>query len=176
MNPVDPDLSDERVEPSRSQRRRDALDVLHLAQELVNLSPAQLEQLPLDDELREEVLRSRGVRQQIARKRQIQFLAKQLRTLEADELEPLRAALAHDRDLARREAATMHHVENWRERLIDQGDEALSELLQEHPHADRQHLRQLVRNSRNERERQHPPHAQRELFRAVRELLDDNGN
>ena len=173
MNPVNPDFNDDRVEPSRSQRRRDALDVLHLAHELVSLSPAQLEQLPLNDELRDEVLRARAVRQQVARKRQIQFLAKQLRTLDAQELEPLRAALSHDRDLARRETATMHHLETWRKRLIDEGDEALSELLQAHPHGDRQHLRQLVRNARNERERQRPPHAQRELFRILRELLDD---
>lgn len=171
MSRIDPDLNDASVEPSRSQRRREALDVLQLARALIDLSPAQLQDLPLGDELREEILRARGVRQQIARKRQTQFLAKLLRQLDAHELEPLRAALSHDRELSRREAATLHHVEQWRERLIELGDDALNELLDAHPQADRQRLRQLVRNARVEREQLRPPHAQRELFRSLRELL-----
>src|SRR4029078_1341953 len=61
----------------------------------------------------------------------------------------------------------------WRERLIADGDAALSELLAEHPQADRQHLRQLVRNAIDERNRNKPPHAFRELFRELRELIDE---
>ena len=74
-------------------------------------------------------------------------------------------------EAARREAAALHRVEAWRERLLADGDTALAELLAEHPAADRQHLRQLVRNAIDERNRNKPPHAFRELFRALRELL-----
>ena len=35
----------------------------------------------------------------------------------------------------------------WRERLLEDGDEALAELLDQHPAADRQLVRQLVRNA-----------------------------
>src|SRR5262249_38138512 len=69
------------AEVSRSQRRRDALDVLKLAQTLSAMSNAQLETIPVPDDLREEVRRTRQVKQQIARKRQDQFLAKQMRKL-----------------------------------------------------------------------------------------------
>ena len=72
---------------------------------------------------------------------------------------------------ARRETAALHRVEAWRERLIADGDAALAELLAEYPHADRQHLRQLVRNASEERNRNKPPHAFRELFRELRELI-----
>jgi ribosome-associated protein len=158
-------------EVSRSQKRREALDVLKLAHALAELSEAQLARVPLSDELREEVLRTRAVTQQIARKRQIQFLAKQLRRRE-DELEPIRAMLEHDRDHARRATALVHRVEAWRERLIAEGDDALTELLQHFPQSDRQHLRQLARQARVEREAAKPPHAQRELFRVLREMLE----
>ena len=160
-----------RDEPSRSQRRREALDVLKLAQTLAELSDAQLALVPLDDDLRAEVVRTRAVTQQIARKRQSQYLAKQMRKLDDAALDAIRASLEHDRDHARRETAALHRVEQWRERLIGGGDAALGELLQEFPSADRQHLRQLARNARLEREQNKPLHAFHELFRMLRELL-----
>jgi ribosome-associated protein len=160
-------------EPSRSQLRREALDVLKLAHALVAMSDAQLTRVPLEDELREEVARARGVTQQIARKRQTQYLAKQLRKLEDDQLEAIRATLDNDRDRAHRDAASLHRVESWRDRLIAEGDDALTEFLQQFPQSDRQHLRQLARQARAERDASKPPHAQRELFRALRELVLD---
>ena len=123
--------------PSRSQRRREALDVLKLAQALASLSDAQLARVPLDGDLRAEIARTRSVQQQIARKRAEQFLAKQLRRLDEAELEPMRAVLEHDREHARREAAALHGLEAWRERLIANGDAALDELMQAYPSADR---------------------------------------
>lgn len=156
---------------SRSQLRREALDVLKLAQALVELTDAQLGRVPLDDDLRDEVRRARAVTQQIARKRQTQFLAKQMRKLDDAGLEPIRAALEQDKDSVRRDAAALHRAEQWRERLVDGGDEALNEFIAQYAEADRQRLRTLARQARVERERGGPPHAGRELFRAVRELL-----
>jgi ribosome-associated protein len=157
--------------PSRSQRRREALDVFKLAQSLAALSDAQLARIALQDELLAEIRHTRAVKQQIARKRAEQFLAKQLRKLDDAQLEPLRAVLAHDRDHARREAASLHRVEQWRERLIGAGDSALDELMRDFPSADRPRLRQLARRARAERDAHKPLHAFHELFRTLRELL-----
>jgi ribosome-associated protein len=165
------DLDHEAPEPSRSQLRREALDILKLAQQLALLSDAQLAHLPLDDELRAEVAHTRAVTRQIARKRQTQFLAKQLRKRDDTEVEAIRAALEHDRDHARRETATLHHIEQWRERLLAEGDDALNDLLQQFPSGDRQHLRQLARNARIERGQNKPLHAFHELFRSLREMF-----
>ena len=55
--------------------------------------------------------------------------------------------------------------------MLEEGDGALAELLAECPQADRQQLRQLVRNAIEERNRNKPPRAFRELFKRVRELL-----
>ena len=158
-------------EPSRSQRRREALDVLKLAQQLAGLSDAQLKSVPLSEDLLDETRRARAVTEQIARKRQVQFLAKQMRKLDTEELDAVRAALEHDRELARRETADLQHVERWRDRLIEHGDDALGELVAQFPQSDRQTLRQLARNARVERERNKPLHAYHELFRLLRALI-----
>src|SRR5688572_23294257 len=99
-------------EPSRSELRRQALDVLVLAKALVELSDSELERVPLSDDLRELVVESRRITANIARKRQMQFLAKHLRR-EEGELPAIRAALEQDRDERRRGAAELHRVEAW---------------------------------------------------------------
>lgn len=167
---IDHELPEEDFGPSRSQQRREALEIFKLAETLSGLSDAELARVPLDDDLRDEVLRTRGIKSHIAKKRQTQFLAKQLRQMSADELEPIQRALAQDRVKAHLETAGLHHLETWRERLIEEGDDALAEFLALHPDADRQHLRQLARNALAERKAGKSPHAYRELFRALREL------
>ena len=169
LNPAPPEQGDEA--PSRSQLRREALDVLKLAQTLVDLSDAQLAHVPLTADLLDEVRRARAVTQQIARKRQTQFLAKQMRKLDDAEVDAIRAALENDRNTIRREAAALHRVEQWRDRLLEGGDETLNDFIAQHPLADRQRLRTLARQARSERERNKPPHAARELFRVLREVM-----
>jgi ribosome-associated protein len=166
------DLPEDELPPSRSQQRRDALEVFALAETLAALSDAQLSRVPLDEDLLAEVQRTRAVTSHIARTRATQFLAKQLRKLDDETIAPIRAALAHDRTKAHHEAAMLHRLETWRDRLIAEGDAALDELLALHPSADRQQLRRLARNARAERDREKPLHAYRELFRALRELFE----
>ena len=169
----DTDLEEEEAEhgPSRGEQRRQALAVLELAQRLVERSDADLARIPLDDDLRELVLTSKRITAQIARKRQVQYLAKHMRRRDDEVLATIRAALEHDKADGRREAQALHQVEYWRDRLIADGDEALGEFVDAHPHADRQRLRQLARNAHREKLQNRPPHAYRELFRELRDLL-----
>ena len=160
--------------PSRSQQRRDALDVLALGEQLVAMSAAQLARLPIPEALLPHIHDSQRISSYIARKRQIAFLAKQMRKLDDEELEAIRDAMSKDGDAAKRETASLHRVEALRDALLgDDGDAAMTELLDAYPHADRQHLRQLVRNAHDERKRNKPPRAYRELFRELRDLLAD---
>jgi ribosome-associated protein len=174
-DPIHDDDTTEAPGPSRSQLRRDALGIFKLAETLSSMSDAELAHVPIDEELRDEVLRTRAVTSHIARKRQNQFLAKQMRKLDEDTLESIRHALANDREKAHREAVALHHLERWRERLLDEGDAALGQFIAAHPSADRQQLRQLVRNALAERKANKSPHAFRELFRALRESGMGNG-
>ena len=170
MRGKDPDTG-EFLAPSRSQERRDALEVLTLGERLAGLTDAQLAKLPLPDDLLPHVREARRITSHIARKRQLAFLAKQMRRQDDETLDAIRDALDEKGEAARLETAAMHRAETWRERLLDEGDAALSELLDAHPGADRQQLRQLVRSALDERRRNKPPRAYRELYRAIRELV-----
>jgi ribosome-associated protein len=157
--------------PSRSQNRREALEVLALGEKLVALTEAQLAKLPVPDSLLPHIREAKRITAHIAHKRQLAFLAKQMRREDDEVLEAIRDALDEDGEAARREVAAMHRVEAWRERLLADGDAALAQLLDEYPTADRQHLRALVRSALDERRKNKPPRAFRELYRALRELI-----
>lgn len=156
---------------SRSQNRREALETLVLSERLVALTEAQLAKLPVPEGLLPHIRESRRITSHIAHKRQLAFLAKQMRREDDETLDRIRDALDAGGDAARREIAAMHRVEAWRDRLLAEGDVALAELLDTHPDADGQLLRQLTRNTLEERKRNKPPRAYRELFRELRELM-----
>lgn len=157
--------------PSRSANRRAALDVLELGEQLVALSAAQLARLPIPDEVMPHIRETQRITAYGARKRQLAFLAKQMRRQDDEALDAIRDALGKAGEATRRETAAMHRVEALRDTLLgEDGDAAMTALLDEHPGADRQKLRQLVRNTHEERKRNKPPHAFRELFRELREL------
>ena len=159
------------LSPSRSQQRRDALDVLALAGQLATLEPGRLARLPVPEHLLPHIAEARRITSHIARKRQLAFLAKQMRREEDETLAAIRDALDAGGEAAKQETALLHRAEHWRGRLLEEGDDALAELLAEFPQADRQLLRQLARNALEERKRNRPQKAYRELFREVRDLL-----
>ncbi|WP_334178183.1 ribosome biogenesis factor YjgA [Pseudoxanthomonas sp.] len=157
--------------PSRTQQRGEALEIRSLAEKLVALPAAQLARLPIPEDLMPHIVETQRITSHIAHKRQLQFLAKQMRREEDEVLEAIRDAMDEGGDAARRETALLHRAEQWRDRLLTDGDQALADLLDEFPTADRQKLRQLVRNALDERAKNKPPRAFRELFREVRDVL-----
>jgi ribosome-associated protein len=169
------ELDENEYGPSRTQQRRDALAVLALATQLVEMQPAKLAKLELPDDVRDEIANVRRITSHIARKRQLGFLAKLMRRHEDETFDVVRAALGENREKQRQETAAMHRLESLRERLLgDDGDDALSELADQHPDLDRQHLRSLVRQARIEKNTPNkPPRAYREIFQVLKELEAD---
>ncbi len=159
--------------PSRKQQRREALSVLALCDQLVGLPDGQLAKLPIPDALLPHIVEARRITSHIARKRQLAFLAKQMRREDDDTLHALRDALDIGGESSRVDTARLHRAEQWRTRLLEEGDGALAELLDAYPHADRQRMRQLVRNALAERAKNKPPTSFRELFRELRDVFAD---
>src|SRR5690606_659833 len=67
------------LSPSRSEQRRAALDVLALGERLAALTPTQLAKLPVPEALLPHIAETRRITAHVARKRQVAFLAKQMR-------------------------------------------------------------------------------------------------
>ncbi len=154
--------------PSRSQRKRDAHAIRDLGESLVNLEAGQLARFELPEFILNVINETRRIRQHGARKRQLQYLAKQLRQIDTDIL------LQHLQQLQRphqEDVALLHQIERWRDRLLQEGQDALTDFIDHHPLADRQLLRQLIRNAQHQAEKQTAPKAARQLFKYIRELL-----
>jgi len=138
--------------PSRSEQRRQALDVLALAAQLVELAPGRLNQLPIPEGVRTQIDQARRISSHIARKRQLGFVAKTMRREDDETLDAIRDALDVSGEAALQDTARLHRAEHWRERLLTEGDIALAELISAWPKAERQQLRQLVRQALAEAE------------------------
>jgi len=165
------ELDDADYGPSRTQQRREALAVLALAQQLVDLQPSRLSKLPLPDDVRREIDVTRRTPSHGAKKRQLAFLAKVMRRHDEDDFAAVRAELGENREKQRQDTAAMHRLEAMRDRLVAEDETALSELIAEHPQVDRQHLRSLVRQARIEKDTPNkPPRAYREIFQLLKDL------
>lgn len=152
--------------PSKSARKRAFKDLQDLAVQMTSLADVELERLGVAPALREALKTLRGMRPSGERNRQIKYC---VRFMDGAALDDVRAFL-HDR--ASHKLAVnrrLHAVERWRDRLLQDGDRALAELLTRWPDLDRQHTRQLVRDAARERATGKPPGAARKLFRHLRE-------
>ncbi len=171
QHPGEEPFDDDEDFVSKSQLKREAHALKDLGDELSNLKSDQLAAIPMEENLRAAIeetrrLKARGVRSGL--RRQLQYLGKLMRRAE---VEPIQEALARIQGTHAEEKAVLHRSERWRDRLIEEGDAALGELLDEYPHADRQHLRQLIRNAQREAKAGKPPKSAREIFKAVRSLV-----
>ncbi|OOG45735.1 ribosome biogenesis factor YjgA [Rhodanobacter sp. C01] len=163
--------------PSRTQQRREALAMLALAHQLIELQPSRLAKLDLPEDVRREIDVTRRITAHIARKRQMAFLAKVMRRYGEEDFASVRAELGENREKQRQETAAMHRLEAMRDRLVAEDESALSELIAEHPQVDRQHLRSLVRQARVEKDTPNkPPRAYREIFQLLKDLNQKDGS
>ena len=157
----------ETIEISKSQRKREAKALVDLAKNMISMPENRFKKLPLDEELRAEIEFARSIKSHGARKRQLMTVGKMLRRRDNEEL----LDAVNNIDQKNRQAnARFHHIEAWRDRLIEGSDQVLSELLEQVPGDNVQTLRQLIRNAKKEISLKKPPAASRKLFKLLREM------
>ncbi|MCW9024139.1 MAG: ribosome-associated protein [Gammaproteobacteria bacterium] len=165
----DDEFESDEILISKSQLKREAHALQELGEKLVKLSLADFEKVPMDDSLRDAITAARGMKKNGALKRQLQFIGKLMRKIDAT---PIQAAYDSVTNHYRDDVKQFHQLENWRDRLITEGDKALGDLLEEFPDVDRQHLRQLIRSASKESAQNKPPRSARELFQYLKTLYD----
>ncbi|NKI36525.1 DUF615 domain-containing protein [Wenzhouxiangella sp. XN79A] len=161
----DPERSDE---PSKTQRKIEARALRDLGQALAALSVGDRASLDLPETLRDAIERYNATRAHGAKKRELQYLGKQMRRVDPAPIRELVEARAAGRQA---DAAHLHRLERWRDRLIED-DEAVTEWIDDHPGCDVQQLRSLVRAARREGggdPEQRQGKSYRALFRFLRE-------
>lgn len=145
------------------------LDLQALGEELIHLPDERLGKLDLPDTLVRAIAEAKRISKHGALKRQRQYIGRLMRDVDPG---PIREALAGWRNQSSAVIALQHAAERWRERLINEDDE-LTLFADKFPGADFSHLRQLIRNTRDERAKAKPPRAFRELYRALYEIIVD---
>lgn len=153
--------------PSKTQRKKAMLALQELGAELVTLNEDQLAGMRLPERLQEAVAAAKRIAGFEARRRQLQYIGKLMRTLDA---EPIRAQLDAWNAASRERTAAIRSVERWRERLLTDAS-ALNEFIEAYPHGDSRQLRALVRNAQRERTTDAPRKSYRALFKFLRETL-----
>ncbi|MBE2898419.1 ribosome-associated protein [Pasteurellaceae bacterium 20609_3] len=164
------DQDDEIIWVSKSEIKRDAEELKKFGAKLVALTPAQLEKLPLEEKLRDAIeLAQRS--QRGALRRQLQYIGKLLRAMD---VEPIKEGLEKLENRHNQQQVHFHRLEKWRDALLeDDNNDVFSQLIADYPALDIQHLRNLIRGAKKEREANKPPKFYREIFQYLKELSDD---
>lgn len=167
-NKAAPNWEETEVFESRTQIKLSAQAVSDLGEELAFMKPSELAQFNFPDAIEEAMALLRRLKKGPAYKRQKAYLGKLLREDEAvlQHIREVQNALTLE---GRQEKQRLKQFEQWRERLIEEGDEALADLLSHHPEADRQQLRQLMRQAKDDNP-QKTEKARKALFQALKNL------
>ncbi|MGB0721302.1 MAG: ribosome biogenesis factor YjgA [Gammaproteobacteria bacterium] len=153
-------------EKSKSQVKREMQALTDMGRSLVELNSSWLGRIELPDEVRRAVDDARAMSSHGARKRQIKYLGKLLRSVDSQAIGEALQALHHE---GREAAATEKRITQLRDRLVEEGDAALGAVFERYPQGDRQQLRQLVRAARAEHAANRPPSSSRALLRLLRQ-------
>jgi ribosome-associated protein len=155
--------------PSKSARKRAAHAAQDLGEALIGLRDAQLSTLNLPEMLLDAIRAARSIKSRAGLARQRQFIGKLMRSVDP---EPIKALLAAQSERDAAETERFKRLENWRERLISEGEPALAELQRWHPQLELDAWQARLNAARAERAHTGTAGpASRELFRALRALF-----
>ena len=112
----DPEEPDDDIVTSRTQRKREALDLQKTGQRLVELDPGDLASVPLPQDMLDAIALYKRIRSFEARRRQLQFIGKLMRKIDLD---PIQAALSQIDGTSAQARFEFHQLEIWRDRLSD---------------------------------------------------------
>jgi ribosome-associated protein len=165
-------MTEEDDVPSKSARKRHSDDLQALGEALIALPQSEFDALPLPENLRDAVTLARRITAHGGLYRQKQYIGKLMRKIDA---EPIRTALNARQDRHRLATMYFRRLEQWRDRIIREGRPALdqfaSECSNEIAPATLTALAALADQAGREQREKLPPHASRELFRQLRDVM-----
>ena len=169
MQRHDDNIDEIDLPPSKTKIKQQMHDLQDIGEQLVELSNDRLKELDLPERLFDAVREMKRINKFGAQRRQMQFIGRLMREVETA---PIVAKLEVWSGKSHQHIAWLHQIERWRDRLLED-ESALTELLADHPAADAQRLRALIRNALKEKEQAKPPKSYREIFQILREILPE---
>ena len=153
--------------PNKTALKRE-MKILHdLGRELIELPESKFETIPLSERMYDAVFSGKKMKK-AALQRQLRFISSIMNEEDIEAIQLQLKLLAQPIQQANEE---FHQLEEWRDQLIAGDNELMNKLVDEIG-ADRQHMRQLIRNANKEAQQNKPPKASRLLFKYLKELQD----
>ncbi|MFT6388230.1 MAG: ribosome-associated protein [Cellvibrionaceae bacterium] len=166
INSEDKDSQEEIV--SKSAIKRALHDILLFGEKLLLLNPKKLSKLPLSPLLLSELDLAKKLKVDNSRRRQMQRVAKILRSENHEEIQRTYNELQQQN---RQHQQSANPSEKWCAQLLESND-SLSEFIQRYPNINRQQLGQLIRNAKKEKKLAAVSKKnQQRLFKVVQETL-----
>lgn len=161
------------IRPNKTQLKKEIAGLFALGETMSKLSAAHLNSLELPENIHKAVSEVANMPHTGARKRLLKYIAGQLHKID---IAPLQEKLARIQNKSAHAVREHHIIEHWRDKLISEGNEALTELFDGQPDADLQQIRQLLRNIKKETETGKPPKSARLLYRYLKTLFQFEDN
>ena len=158
--------------PSKSALKRESHELQALGKQLLEMPDSRLASIEMPERLRDALDAYKRTRSFEGKRRQIQFIGKVMRGVDA---EPLREAVAQFQLGHARNALALHQAERWRAELLSDDKDALTNWAATFPDSDLQQLRNLVRSARKdaaEVPEKRSGRAFRELFQFIKHAME----
>lgn len=153
---------------SKSQKKREAHYLQNIGVKFIDLSASKLDSLPLTDNLRKAIIDAKSIKSHGAKRRQAQLIGKLMR---ASDFEAILAAYEKIVEEDSAVTASFHEIELWRDRLLQDGKEALTEFINIYQPEDVQQLRQLIKKALDDQMKEKNTGASKALFRYLRSSI-----
>lgn len=168
MNDPEESLDNAEEHISKSQRKREMLALQDLGKKLTEINAPLLAKCQLPSELLSAIEEYKRLpNKHEARRRQLQFIGKVMRSVDTSLIEKV---LDQDQYNANLNKRLFSQIEELREKLLAGSEDTLQALILDHPTIDIQYLRQLIRQALKEQDHKKPPSSGKKLFQYLREL------
>ena len=136
-------------EPSRTDQKRESDELQKLGESLLTLRGDLMDKVDLPEKLVDAVQEAKRISNFEGKRRQMQFIGKLMRKLDAADVQGIRDALLEQVQGSAQETVNLHLAEQWRDRLIADED-AFAIWFNSFPETDTQQLRALIRQARKD--------------------------
>jgi ribosome-associated protein len=154
------------IRPNKTQIKREVKALNDLGKELIAMPDSALKKVPISETMRFEIKDGKRFTRG-ALQRQLRRIAA---LMQHEDVEAIQQEIARQKAPSKQQTAEFHQLEQWRDRLIAGDEKLLTELIDQYPVIDRQHIRQLVRNAGLELKKEKPPRSARALFKYLTQI------
>ena len=161
----------EQLEPdevSKTEVKKEMIELQKLGIKLVDLADSQLKRMPLPENLSEAIQSAKNITKHGGLKRQLKYIGKLMRHLDP---EPIIQAFDVIENGNQEDKHLFHLKEQWRSKLLEGDNQKLTEFLNRYPEADVQRLRQLIRNYKTAKSDDKKAQIARQVFKIISEQL-----